>query len=280
MQYRTFGVHNARVSILGFGCGRIGSFNNPATDRDTMRLLERALDLGVTLFDTADIYGQGDSERAIGRLLRNRRGKGFVVTKVGNLFSAKMRLLLPLKPVLKPIIAMSSTMRSKVTDRRGASMETDFSPPYLVSGLEASLRRLRMDNVDVLLLHSPPKATVEDPAVADALCRMRDSGKVTAYGVACDDAASLSAALRMPGLAVVEVTKALADGLSDGERALVASNRIGILIREVVRDRTFLSPAQAVSEAAKGADVASVVVGTTSMRHLEDLAAAMSPTAG
>jgi aryl-alcohol dehydrogenase-like predicted oxidoreductase len=80
------------ISRIGFGCGRIGSLGNPASPAQSQRLIELALDLGITLFDTANIYGQGDSERILGRALRGKRDRAFVVTKVGQHFSAKMRL--------------------------------------------------------------------------------------------------------------------------------------------------------------------------------------------
>src|ERR1700754_2140628 len=79
---REFGKNGATLPVLGLGCSRIGSLGNPSPMHEIRALLERSLDLGVNLFDTADIYGQGDSEREIGRLLAGRRDRAFVVTKV------------------------------------------------------------------------------------------------------------------------------------------------------------------------------------------------------
>ncbi len=94
----------APVSRLGLGCSQVGSFGNPASLAQSRALIRQALDLGVNHFDTADIYGQGDSERAIGQAIQGRRGEAFVVTKFGKRFSAKMRLLRPLKPLIKPLL--------------------------------------------------------------------------------------------------------------------------------------------------------------------------------
>ena len=105
------------VSKLGLGCSTVGSFNNPAPLSQIRGVLAQALDLGVSVFDTADIYGQGDSEREIGRSLRGRREKAFVITKFGKLFSAKMRLLAPFKPVLKPILTAMAAGDEPVTSR-------------------------------------------------------------------------------------------------------------------------------------------------------------------
>ena len=96
--------------------------------RDIRALLERSLDLGVNLLDTADIYGQGDSEREIGRLLAGRRDRAFVVTKVGKRFSRKMRLMRPLKPLLKPLLARVKSAKGAVVGQRDANLATDFSP--------------------------------------------------------------------------------------------------------------------------------------------------------
>ena len=63
MMRRGFGTSGAALPVLGLGCSRIGSLGNPAPMRDIRALLERSLELGVNLFDTADIYGQGDSEQ-------------------------------------------------------------------------------------------------------------------------------------------------------------------------------------------------------------------------
>src|SRR6478735_10574710 len=111
---------------LGLGCAKMGSFNNPSTLADSVALIQLALDLGVTLLDTANIYGQGDSERAIGRALRGQRHRVQVVTKAGNAFSAKMRLMRPLKPLIRAVLARRQ-MGAAVTAQRSGAMRTDWS---------------------------------------------------------------------------------------------------------------------------------------------------------
>jgi aryl-alcohol dehydrogenase-like predicted oxidoreductase len=79
---RSFG-DGERVSVLGIGCSRVASISNPVPMREIEATLEAAVQAGVNLFDTADIYGQGDSERTLARLLRRHRDRMLVVTKVG-----------------------------------------------------------------------------------------------------------------------------------------------------------------------------------------------------
>ncbi len=136
------------LSSLGLGCARIGSFGNTQGLRDSRRLVAAAIELGVTTIDTSNIYGQGDSERQIGLALAHLRDRVFLVTKAGRNFSAKMRALAPLKPILRPILAArrkseGGPTTSLVTARRGAEMRADWKPAALAASLEGSLRRLR-----------------------------------------------------------------------------------------------------------------------------------------
>lgn len=276
MLRREFGSEGSILPVLGLGCSRIGSLGNPVPMRDIRALLERALDLGVNLFDTADIYGQGDSEREIGTLLKGRRGRGFVVTKVGKRFSRKMRLLRPLKPLLKPLLGRAEQAKSAVVGRRDANLAADFSPGHVVAAAEASLRRLGFEQVDALLLHSPPAADIT-PAVGEALAGLKKAGKIAHFGVSCDDLPALQAALQIPGVELLElpldvIDRAIEAKLSD----TIRKRSIGVLAREVIRMQPGAAPAKALQRAASRACVTSVVLGTSSVRHLEEAAAALA----
>jgi aryl-alcohol dehydrogenase-like predicted oxidoreductase len=260
------------MSRLGLGCGRIGSFNNPAPasqQRDTIRA---ALDLGVTTFDTANVYGQGDSERLLGRELRSRRDDAFVVTKLGKRFSTKMRAMGVLKPVLKPVLAQLSAGKA-VTARRGDNIGQDFAPAGFAAALDASLRRLGFDHVDGVLLHSPSAVALGHPELPDALDRLVRSGKARHWGVSVDDRAALVAALALPGLAMLQVPLDVIDEVA-AENILPAARRRGILVfaREVIRLNPALSPPAAVAMAAARADVDCVLVGVSHRDRLAQLA--------
>jgi aryl-alcohol dehydrogenase-like predicted oxidoreductase len=155
MRVNFFGREHEQLSVLGLGCSRIGSFGNSASFSDIRRTIDRAIELGINVFDTADIYGQGDSERALGRFFRGRRQKAFIVSKIGKCFSLKMRMVRPFKPLLRSLTARSGGARTMVSARRGDNMRADFSAAYLEKALERSLKRLQIDTLDALLLHSP-----------------------------------------------------------------------------------------------------------------------------
>ncbi|MBW4329919.1 aldo/keto reductase [Stakelama sp. CBK3Z-3] len=273
------GAREAALSPLGLGCARVGSFNNPRTMAESRALIERAMELGLTTLDTSNIYGQGDSERTIGRVLQGRREDAFVVTKTGRGFSAKMRFLRPFKPILRPLLATrgkgGASDANAVTARRDDAMRFDWSPDSFAPSLHASLRRLRTDHVDGFLLHSPPPRVAADPRVGEALAVLKQAGKVRHFGVSCDDYAGLSAALTMDGLTLLQLPWDVIAALPDDEALAIRNRGCIVLAREVIRAQPALSPVEAVRAAAAHPIVASALVGTTSLAHLEALAAAM-----
>lgn len=276
MMRREFGENGAALPVLGLGCSRIGSLGNTVPMRDIRALLERALDLGANLLDTADIYGQGDSEREIGRLLAGRRERAFVVTKVGKRFSRKMRLMRPLKPLLKPLLAKATSAKGAVVGQRDANLATDFSPRHIIAAAEDSLRRLNFDSVDALLLHSPP-ATDITPGVGEALATLKRAGKVRHVGISCDDLPALKAALEIPGVELLElpldvIDQAIETQLSD----VIRKRSIGVLAREVIRLQPGVPATTALQQAASRACVTSVILGTSSVRHLEEAVASLA----
>lgn len=272
-------MDDRRISRLGLGCSRIGSFNNPLPDRDALRLVQSALDMGVRVLDTANVYGQGDSERVIGRALKGRRDDAFVVTKCGMSFSPRMYLLLPLKPLLRPLLRPLLARRSGgggaasgvATAQRAAALRRSFAPAALIASLEGSLRRLGLEDVDALLLHSPDAAALADPAIAATLARLKQAGRVRHFGVSCDDADSLHAALAMPGLTMLQLPWPL---VADGQANALAERGLMVQVREVIRLQPALAPEVAVARALSTAGVGTVLVGTHSQAHLSALAAA------
>ena len=163
MEKRTLGSSGIEVSPLGLGCWAIGG---PFTmfgqqdgwgqvdDAESIRAIQRAVELGVTLFDTADAYGTGHSEEILGKALRERRKDVVIATKGGFVYDREQRAL----------------------------TGQDYSPRYLRWALEASLRRLGTDYVDLYQLHTgsiPPEAV--EPAF-DELERLKQEGKLLCYG--------------------------------------------------------------------------------------------------
>jgi L-galactose dehydrogenase/L-glyceraldehyde 3-phosphate reductase len=156
MQQRMLGATGQPVSVLGFGCGAVGGLMVRGTASDQERAVGRALDLGITYFDTAAAYGAGESERALGRAIRSLGADPVVGTKVG-------------VPADAPDI--------------GAAV---------VDALEASLTRLGRDSVDLFQLHNPITAAGGRPAltpvhvlgeVVPAMQRLRAAGKIRFWGI-------------------------------------------------------------------------------------------------
>jgi aryl-alcohol dehydrogenase-like predicted oxidoreductase len=277
MIQREFG-NGLKLPLLGLGCSRVGSLGNPVPMREVRSVLERALELGVSLLDTADIYGQGDSEREIGRLLARRRDSAFVVTKVGKRFSRKMQLMRPFKPLLKPVLARAQGAKSAVVGQRDANLDTDFSPAHITEAAHASLRRLGFDYVDALLLHSPPAAAITT-AAGEALAALKKAGKVRHFGISCDDLAALEAALEIPGVELLELPLDVIDAAAAmGLAEEIGRRNIGVLAREVMRLQPGVPAAEALRIAVARPTVTSVILGTSSRRHLEEAVAALAGT--
>jgi aryl-alcohol dehydrogenase-like predicted oxidoreductase len=163
---RTLG--EAEVSALGFGCWAIGGpFADVAgrplgwgevDDDESIRAVHRAIDLGVTFFDTADVYGAGHSEEVLGRALAGRRDEVVLATKWGNVFDPDTKVL----------------------------EGNDISPGYVRRALEASLRRLRTDHVDLYQLH--PQPSIEDAMpLAEACEELVAEGLIRGYAWSVDD---------------------------------------------------------------------------------------------
>src|SRR3954453_14648678 len=101
MRNRPFGKTDLSVSELGFGCARIGGVFEGASRGQSIALLQRALDVGITFFDTADMYSQGESERLVGAALAGRRSRAVIATKFGYVLPAQKQLVQRIKPMLR-----------------------------------------------------------------------------------------------------------------------------------------------------------------------------------
>jgi aryl-alcohol dehydrogenase-like predicted oxidoreductase len=166
---RTLGRSGIQVSALGFGCWAIGGEWQAADgqplgwgkvdDEESVRAVHRALDLGVTFFDTADTYGAGHSERVLGRALGKRRGDVVVATKWGNVFDEETRTL----------------------------TGSDDSPEYARRALAASLRRLGTDYVDLYQLHLSDADLGRAAELRDLCEEFVKEGLVRAYAWSTDD---------------------------------------------------------------------------------------------
>jgi len=160
------------VSEIGFGAWAIGGAWGTTDDEESMAAMHAAVDAGVTFFDTADVYGDGRSERLVGRLLRERPERLVVATKFG---------------------------------RRAPLDVAHYTYDNLRSWLERSRENLGVDLVDLVQLHCPPWEVYYEPAVFEACDRLVADGLVRAYGVSVEKVEQALQAIEYPGVATVQI---------------------------------------------------------------------------
>ncbi len=259
---------------LGLGCSRLGSVLGP-DERTASALIKTALDLGMSFFDTASIYGQGDSERILGRVLGNRRDC-IVCSKVGQRLPVPNPALMPVKRLARILAGRSHTIRRAVSNARAQPMPRNWCPQYLADAVDGSLRRLGRDQVDIMLLHGPPVEVLVEGEAIDALEAARRVGKVGIIGVSADDAASAQAALADERVRVLQIP--LRPGETEFEGLIGTAVQKGVLVvaREVLGGPLAISgqvpakrfAASRFAELCERKDLAVTLVGTTKESHL------------
>lgn len=268
---------------LTIGCSRVGSLGNEvpmATVRETLR---RAAEAGITAFDTANIYGQGDSERTLGALFGGRADVA-IVTKAGHMFSRKAVLAARFKWALRPLLRLRrklSPLRAaapaSADAARAAQISDDFSPAALVASLDDSLHRLQRGSVAAFLLHDPSASVIADPAVIAAMQGLRAAGKAVRIGVSLNTPGEFAAAASAGAWEVVQAPLDLLQGQqgSPAYAALLAQGA-AIHVRQVLRqtDGSVAADIPAAIARARGLPgVESVLVGVSQPAHLAALVA-------
>lgn len=163
MKYRKLGRKGLEVSTIGFGAWAIGGMNWGETDDTVSRkALHQALDEGVTLIDTADVYGFGHSETLISDVLKERGDHNVVIaTKAGNDFY----------------------FATEEDDKGYGPIRQTYTKEYLIYAAEQSLRRLGLEKIDVLQLHSPDLEKLERDEPWAALDQLKRDGKILHAGL-------------------------------------------------------------------------------------------------
>lgn len=162
MQYKKLGSRGPIVSTVGFGAWAIGGMNWGKTDDDVSRnALRKALDSGVTLIDTADVYGFGHSEELVAEVIEGH-GKGEVViaTKAGNDFY----------------------FAKKDDDTGYGPIQQNYKKDYIVYAAEQSLKRLKLEALDILQLHSGTMENLDRDDPWEALALLKEQGKILHAG--------------------------------------------------------------------------------------------------
>jgi aryl-alcohol dehydrogenase-like predicted oxidoreductase len=151
--------------------------------RESLAALGAAWDAGITFYDTARSYGYGESERLLGEFFASKRDQAVICTKFGILPAAR-NWKQAVKPVVRAAVRMIPALREAV-QRQAASqiIATDFSVELLYASLDASLRALRTEYVDMLLLHAAPMSVLAQDDLFAALERLVEAGKVRMAGI-------------------------------------------------------------------------------------------------
>lgn len=274
MQLRDFGNTSLRVSAYGLGCARVGGIFQSGS-AGFIDLLSFAYDNGVTFFDTADMYSQGESESLIGKALRGKRDRVVIASKAGYKLPGQRRLAGKLKPLLRPLIQALKIRRDRLPSGSRGALSQDFSPKYLRGAVEGSLKRLRTDYLDILQLHSPPTDVIERGEWAPALEELRRTGKVRYFGIAVDSLDAGLAALKMPGVTSIQFTLSLLEQQA-AERLFpqAQSQGVGVIARECLGNGLLAKAATEVDIKANCSSEEQVAQRTRQLEELRQAAQA------
>ncbi|MEV5554651.1 aldo/keto reductase [Nonomuraea wenchangensis] len=172
MKKRTLGAGGPQVSALGLGCMGMSEFYGPADDSESVAVIHRALDLGITFLDTADMYGRGANEELVGRAVKDRRDEVVLATKFG-------------------------------IKRDGDTRTIENSPDYIRAACDASLRRLGVDHIDLYYMHRRnPEVPIEESV--GAMAELVREGKVRHLGLSEVSAPTLRAAAAVHPIAALQ----------------------------------------------------------------------------
>ena len=206
MRYRALGATGLLVSEIGIGCSRIGGVLAPGASRkDELALLGAAADAGINLYDTSDLYSQGESEILVGKAFRHRRSDVLIATKGGYVVPSGRRMLARVKPIIRPVVQRLGIRPPRGPAQGGVALAQDFSPAHICTAVEGSLRRLGTDHIDLYQLHSPPRSVVESAELAGALEQLHAQGKIRHFGIAADTAGDVMGFDQHPGVASLQV---------------------------------------------------------------------------
>ena len=184
MEYRQFGNTELKVSALGLGAALLNSrYTGPEGSKIT---LNKAFELGINFYDTAPSYGQGSSEEIIGEVFQKKREQAIITTKFGDSPTAALKAVSKFKPLFRKLVQRVPGLKSRVRKFVNSQTKKDFEPSSMIKSVEDSLRRLRTDYIDLLLLHSPSREIIVRGNVFEQLQSLQQQGKIRYYGVSTD----------------------------------------------------------------------------------------------
>lgn len=201
MEKRRFGKTGWLINPIGFGAWAIGADWGTVTEDEAMAALHAAVEAGVQLFDTADVYGDGRSERLLARLRRERPDADFhIITKAGR--------------------------------RLDPHTADGYNETNLRAFIERSRANLEVDTLELVQLHCPPTAVYEDRSVYEAMDRMVDDGLIANWGVSVEKIAEAERAIDWPSMASVQIIfNILRQRPAESLFAAAAAKNVAVIVR-------------------------------------------------
>ena len=201
MQYRTLGKTGWRISEVSLGTWQVGGrWGSPFNEKTATHTLRTAIDGGINFIDTADVYSDGLSERAVGKVLKACPEEIYVATKCGR--------------QIQPHVA------------------DGYTPEALTRYVEDSLKRLQRDTLDLIQLHCPPTPVYDRPEIFETFERLREQGKIRCLGVSVEKIKEARKALQYDNVATVQIIfNMFRLRPADDFFPLAKENNIGVIVR-------------------------------------------------
>lgn len=200
MNFRRLGSSELEVSELSFGTWAIGGAWGNRDDRESLRALDEAIDAGVNFFDTADVYGDGHSERLLAKATKGKENKVHIATK----------------------FCRAGDIHDPAT----------YGQRAVRTYCEASLARLERERIDLYQIHCPPLDAIKDGSVFEVLDKLKEEGKIKEYGVSVESVEEGLACLAYPGVRALQVIfNIFRQKPSDALLEKAKRNGVGILVR-------------------------------------------------
>jgi aryl-alcohol dehydrogenase-like predicted oxidoreductase len=198
MQYQQLGTSDLHISRIAFGCMSL----SPEKEKESIEMIDRAAELGINFFDTADLYNKGMNEVMVGKAVKEKRDKIILATKVGNQWRAD-----------------------------GSGWDWNPSKDYIIQSVEGSLKRLQTDHIDLYQLHG---GTIDDPIdeTIEAFELLKQQGKIRYYGISSIRPNVIREYVKRSSIVSVMTQYSLADRRPEESiLGLLQQNKIGVLSR-------------------------------------------------
>ena len=200
MHYRLLGSTGYTISEVGYGSWSLGADWGDVSEPQALEALKAAADAGVTFIDSADVYGDGRSEKIIGKFLKSRKDRIFVATKAG---------------------------------RRLSPHEAEgYTTQNLNDFVDRSRKNLGMDTLDLLQLHCPPTSVYYRPEIFEALDKLVETKKIRHYGVSVEKVEEGMKALEYPGVSTIQIIfNMFRQRPAERLFAMAKQKNVGIIVR-------------------------------------------------